>query len=168
VQVEIMEVKRGATRTEFLLLAEPKVRYRVHVYEPKRSIVYLWDVSGSMSSFVASIENAVLKFAREIDPASEKVQLLPFDEPPRFLLENWASDSYTLEGTVRNYDPPGSSYAHLSLKAATDLLKDQEGTKAAIVITDCETLPRRQSSVVGCPSRREARSLHVPDLRHHR
>lgn len=137
--VKVNENTMGAFRKEFTFLADPGVKYRVHVYEPKRSIVYLWDVSGSMSAFVESIENAVLKFGEEIDPDSEKVQLLPFDEPPQFLLDDWASDSYTLQTTVRNYKAPSSSYAHLNLIAATEMLAEQQGTKAAIVITDCQS-----------------------------
>ena len=137
--VAVKESTQGAQRKEFTFLADAGVRYKVHVYEPKRSIIYLWDVSGSMGRFVESIENAVLKFGEEIDPDTEKVHLLPFDEPPQFLLDDWASDSYTLQTTVRNYDAPSSSYAHLNLLAATEMLMDEIGTKAAIVITDCES-----------------------------
>ena len=137
--VEVREVNNTATRKNFIFWAEANQQYLVHVYEPKRSIIYLWDVSGSMSAFIPSIENAVLKFSQEIDPVQEKIQLLPFDEPPRFLLDDWKSDSYLLQNTVRNYEAPSSSYAHLNLLAATEKLKDEEGTRAAIVITDCES-----------------------------
>ena len=137
--VDVQEAHSTSTQKNYLFRAEPNQRYLVHVYEPKRSIVYLWDVSGSMGAFVPSIENAVLKFSQEIDPVQEKIQLLPFAEPPKFLLDHWESDSYVLQNTVRNYDPPSSSYAHLNLKAATEMLRDEEGTRAAIVITDCES-----------------------------
>ena len=137
--VEVAERTIGAHRKEFTFLADPGIRYRVHVFEPKRSIVYLWDVSGSMGRFVHSIENAVLKFADEIDPETEQVQLLPFDDPARFLTDGWVSDRYELQMLIRNYDPPSSSYAHLNLLEATKAMKDQIGTKAAIVITDCES-----------------------------
>ncbi len=137
--LDVAENSQGAYRKTFTFLADAGVSYQVHVYEPKRSIVYLWDVSGSMSRFVESIENAVLKFADDIDPISEKVQLLPFDEPPVFLTDGWVSDSYDLQSMIRNYDAPSSSYAHLNLLEATQALATQEGTKAAIVITDCES-----------------------------
>ena len=137
--VDVREAHSTSTRKNYLFRAEPNQRYLVHVYEPKRSIIYLWDVSGSMGAFVPSIENAVLKFSQEIDPVQEKIQLLPFDEPPKFLLDDWESDSYVLQDTVRNYEAPSSSYAHLNLLAATEMLKGQEGTRAAIVITDCES-----------------------------
>ncbi|MCG8525303.1 MAG: VWA domain-containing protein [Opitutales bacterium] len=137
--VELQEGQGTSTQKPFTFLAEAGVSYKVHVYEPKRSIVYLWDVSGSMGAFIPSIENAVLKFAQEIDPNSEQVHLLPFDDPAHFLLEDWASDSYLLQNTVRNYKAPSSSYAHLNLLAATEKLADEIGTRAAIVITDCES-----------------------------
>lgn len=137
--VDVRESENGSKEKTFQFMADPGMRYKIHVYEPKRSIVYLWDVSGSMSSFVPSIENAVLAFAQGIDIESEKVQLLPFDEPAKLLLQDWASDSYLLQNTVRSYSAPSSSYAHLNLLAATAILKEESGTRAAIVITDCES-----------------------------
>jgi Mg-chelatase subunit ChlD len=131
--------KQGSSQLSVLFVAQPGVDYRLHVFEPKRSVVYLWDVSGSMSRFVESISNAVLEFARGLNPHSEQVLLLPFDEPVKFLSEDWLSDPMKLQQMVRHYDAPDSSHAHLNLIAALERLKKQEGTRAAIVITDCES-----------------------------
>ncbi|MBN2235078.1 MAG: hypothetical protein JW706_08005, partial [Opitutales bacterium] len=111
----------------------------IRVYEPKRSIVFSWDMSGSMGVFLDGIVNSVVHFSKEVDPATEQVQLLPFSEPPVFLLPSWESDPRVLSDTVRNFLAPGSSYAHLNLLEAVRALGKQEGTRAAIVIADCES-----------------------------
>ena len=133
-------LKRDETMDRsYFIAAKAGESYRVHVFEPRRSIVFLWDVSGSMSSFVPSIENAIQTFAQAVNPKTEIVHLLPFEEEPKFLLSDWADDPFLLTNTVRYYDAPDSSYAHINLLAATEKLADQKGTKAAIVITDCES-----------------------------
>lgn len=123
----------------YFIPAKAGEAYRVHVFEPRRSIVFLWDVSGSMSNFVPSIENAIQTFAQAVNPKTEIVHLLPFEDEPKFLLSDWADDPLLLTNTVRYYDAPDSSYAHINLLAATEKLADQKGIKAAIVITDCES-----------------------------
>ena len=113
--------------------------YRIHVYEPMRSVVFIWDMSGSMSNFLDGIASAVVHFAQEVNPKTERVQLLPLDEPPTPLLKQWESNPYVLSDTVRNFDPPSSSYAHLNLLEASNMLAKEPGTRAAIMIADCET-----------------------------
>lgn len=137
--IDVSTQIKGSQNRTYTFIADPNMQYRVHIYEPKRSIVFLWDVSGSMGSFVPSIENAILQFAAAVNPKTEIVHLLPFEDKPKFLLEDWTGDPYLLSNTVRYYNPPHSSYAHMNLLEATKKLKDQKGTKAAIVITDCES-----------------------------
>jgi Mg-chelatase subunit ChlD len=140
--VAMSERSIGGDTKIYRFATEPGEGYRVHVREPRRSIVYLWDVSGSMGKFVESIENAVMRFAESINPRTEQVHLLPFDRPIRFLTQQWETDPHRLQDIVRNYKSPDSSDAFENLDAAIEVLKDQPGTKAAIVITDCEA-PRR-------------------------
>ena len=137
--VTLIPLSNAPGKRVWALPPEAKGRYRIHVYEPMRSVVFIWDMSGSMSAFLDGIASAVVNFAQEVDPKTERVQLLPLDEPPTPLLEDWESSPYRLSDTVRNFVPPDSSYAHLNLLKATNMLKEETGTRAAIMIADCET-----------------------------
>lgn len=137
-KIDLGHDSRSVRTRRIPLVLNPGESAMIRVFEPKRSIVFLWDMSGSMGVFQDGIENAVVNFSKEVDPATEQVQLLPFAEPPEFLLPTWGSNPQVLSDTVRNFPAPDSSHSHLNLLAAVEALSKQEGTRAAIVIADCQ------------------------------
>ena len=137
-KIDLGHDSRSMRTRRIPLVMNPGESAMIRVYEPKRSIVFLWDMSGSMGVFQDGIESAVVNFSKEVDPATEQVQLLPFAEPPEFLLPTWGSNPQVLSDTVRNFPAPDSSHSHLNLLVAVKELAKQEGTRAAIVIADCQ------------------------------
>ncbi|MCA8934292.1 MAG: pre-peptidase C-terminal domain-containing protein [Rhodospirillaceae bacterium] len=116
----------------------PPGAYFVEVEEPPRSIALLWDTSGSVASFVPAIFSAVRGFTRGIVPGREEVNLFPFSDNPRPLLEHWTDDATLAFAAAHGYDrrEVSSSDAHLALLAGLRELQAQDGVRAAIVITD--------------------------------
>jgi hypothetical protein len=112
--------------------------YFLRVYEPPRSVALVWDNSGSISPYAATLYRALAKFVEVVQPRKEFVNMLPFqDTNPRFLLNEWSDQPYTLQGAVQSYArQDGSSNAELNLLLATQELQAREGNKAILLLTD--------------------------------
>ena len=114
--------------------------YFLRIEEPPRSIALVWDNSGSISPFKETLYPSILSFTRDVKPGLEFVNLLPFQDSPEFLLEEWSDDAYELLGGLTNYDrADGSSNAFLNLLFAVDEMRDRVGTKAIVFLTDADT-----------------------------
>ncbi len=122
------------------LFAEPG-DYYLRLEEPKRSVVFSFDGSGSVSPYFPITYNSLASFARGVDGEREAVQLLPFDEPrPFWLLNHFSSDPLRVQRAIQEYDRRhGSSNAEVSMLGATLALGEREGTRAILLMTDAES-----------------------------
>ncbi len=129
----------GDART-LSLFADPG-DYYLHLWEPKRTVVFSWDTSGSVNPYVAITYNSLASFATDVNGEREAVQLLAFNEPnPTWLLPFWSSDTARVQRSIVEFDRSAdSSNAEVALLAATKALADREGTRAIMLMTDAES-----------------------------
>ncbi|MEM7083809.1 MAG: VWA domain-containing protein [Pseudomonadota bacterium] len=115
--------------------------YYLKLYEPKRSVLFSWDTSGSVGPYYDVIDHTMKAFADGIRQEREEVNLIPFNDPePVLLLDQWSSDpSGVSQAIVNSGRRFGSSNAESALLMATTELKDRVGTKAILFVTDAET-----------------------------
>lgn len=115
--------------------------YFLRLWEPKRSVVFSWDTSGSVSPYQTTTYSALASFATDVDPAREFVQLLAFDDPlPIWLLPYWSSDPERVQTALNGFDrDAGSSNAEHALLVATKALASRDGTRAILFMTDAES-----------------------------
>ncbi len=115
-------------------------RYFLKVEEPPRSIAMVWDNSGSISPFKETLYPSILGFSKDVLPGLEFVNLLVFKDSPEFLLEDWSDDAYELQRALTEYDrKDGSSDAEANLLYTVNGMRDREGTKAIVFLTDAES-----------------------------
>src|SRR5690606_17588220 len=83
-------------------------------------------------------------FARGVDGEREAVQLLAFDAPsPQWLLPYWSTDPQRVQRAITEWGRDAdSSDSERALLTATRALRDREGTKAVLFMTDAETSGR--------------------------
>jgi hypothetical protein len=116
--------------------------YYLHLDEPKRSVVFSWDTSGSVGPFLPITYASVASFARDLDPDREVAQLLAFAHPePAWLLPYWSGDASYVTRYLSAFDrsTADSSDAETALLAAVRALGEREGVRAVLLITDHET-----------------------------
>ena len=126
-----------------LLLTAPVIpgaSYYLRVFDPKRSIVFSWDTSGSVGPYLTQIYQSLATFTQDIDPAYEVVNLLPFGDPGTFLLEDFSGDALAVQQAFNNYARrESSSSAESNLLAATNALSARTGIRAVVLMTDAES-----------------------------
>jgi hypothetical protein len=111
--------------------------YLLRVAQRRRSVVFAWDTSGSVTPFVPVIYPALAVFAAGIDPATEAVNLLPFSERPLLLLKDFSGDPETVMRALQDYSRmDNSSNAEAALATAAGALAARPGDRAVILITD--------------------------------
>lgn len=116
--------------------------YYLEIEEPKRTVVFAWDTSGSVAPYRPITYSSLAGFARDVDGAREAVQLMAFNDPaPLWLLPYWSSEPGRVQRAIAEFDPrrADSSNAELALLTATRALEDREGTKAVLFMTDAES-----------------------------
>jgi hypothetical protein len=114
--------------------------YYLRVHDPKRSIVFSWDTSGSVGPYLTKIYQSMATFTQDIDPAYELVNLLPFGDPGQFLLEEFSGDALAVQRAFTNYPrQESSSSAESNLLAATEVLATRPGVRAVVLMTDAES-----------------------------
>lgn len=116
--------------------------YYLRFEEPKRSVVFSWDTSGSVGPYRPITYSSLAGFAREVDGDREAVQLLAFDDPaPLWVLPFWSSDPVRVQRSIAEFDTDSadSSNAEPALLAAASALAQRQGTKAVLFITDAES-----------------------------
>lgn len=116
--------------------------YYLMLEEPKRTVVFAWDTSGSVAPYRPITYSSLAGFARDVDGAREAVQLMAFNDPsPLWLLPYWSSDTERVQRAIAEFDPrrADSSNAELALLTATRALEDREGTRAVLFMTDAES-----------------------------
>ncbi|HET7055450.1 MAG TPA: VWA domain-containing protein, partial [Thermomicrobiales bacterium] len=116
----------------------PGAEYTVKVAQPPHSIIFAFDTSMSMGPYEPMVQASLRSFAAGIEKGQEFVQVMPFEEEP--LLESWADDSYLVYSAINGYyDKSLSSSSEATILDATNLLADQEGSTAILLVTDAET-----------------------------
>jgi hypothetical protein len=115
--------------------------YLLRLDEPKRSVVFSWDTSGSVSPYTPITYASLGRFVRDVDPDRESVQLLAYDDPaPRWLLPTWSADPLRVAEALNDFDRSAdSSNSYTALLAAARALEQREGVRALLLITDAET-----------------------------
>lgn len=139
VEVPVQREIQGDTSTiAYSATVEPGEDYLLRVEQPPHSIVFAFDTSGSMGSYAPLVQQSLRSFASGIKEGQEFVQVMAFDEDP--LLETWTDNSYVVYSAINGYyDKSLSSSAETAILDSTELLADQEGTTAILMITDAET-----------------------------
>lgn len=118
--------------------------YRLDVAEPPRSVVFLWDGSGSVAGHQPAIYQALNRFAEGLKPGREVINMLPLGGP--LLIDGWAETPAQVSQTLYSYSGRFSdSDSEPALKLASRALATQEGEKAIFLITDAEQLGREMS-----------------------
>lgn len=116
--------------------------YYLGLEEPKRTVVFSWDTSGSVGPYRPITYSSLAAFARDVDGDREAVQVLAFNDPgPLWVLPYWSSDTERVQRAIAEFDPrrADSSNAMSALLVATKALAGRDGTKAILFITDAET-----------------------------
>ncbi len=131
------ESERSYQRVELTADVAPG-SYYLRLEEPPRSVVLAWDTSASIGPYTDFIRAAATQFARAVKPGREVVNLLPFDKPPRFLLEEWSGDPAEVMSALNRHDTAKafSSNSELALLTAGVALEKRPGARAIVLITD--------------------------------
>ena len=119
----------------------PEGEYHLTVSEPPRSIVFLWDGSGSLSNHQPAIYQALNRFAEGLEPDKEVFNMLPLGGP--LLIDGWATQPAQVAQTLAAYDGRfSSSNSEPALALASRALAQREGQRAIFLITDAEQTGR--------------------------
>lgn len=118
---------------------EPGQSYWLRAYEPPRALIFSWDTSASVGWYMPSMRNALYRYAENIKPDSDVVNLLPFglSKP---LLRDWQGEPYALKLMLNSYPmETSSSEAERALAAASRAMQGRPGKKGVILLTDAST-----------------------------
>lgn len=114
--------------------ASPGGHVDVTISEPQRSTVFLIDQSASVASFIPRIRRAIVDFAKDMVKGRDAVHFKALGRDwPR---EEWYDDPVPLRSALVRYQTGGNSSAEGAILKAADKLKDREGSRAIVVITD--------------------------------
>lgn len=117
--------------------------YLARVTQPPTSVVIAFDTSASIGTLTESVYQGLYRFASDVVPGREFVNVIPFGEEP--LLEAPSDDPYEIQGIVAGYPrTAGSSDAEGALLSAMEDLDGRDGTRAIILITDAESGPTKE------------------------
>ena len=113
-------------------------RYALKVEQPPFNLAFTYDTSGSMGPFLDFVLEGMRAFASDVAPGREAATIVPFGREP--LLESFSDQPAVLEDAVNNYIPANdSSAAEDGLLRSAMALRDREGAKAILIVTDAET-----------------------------
>lgn len=114
--------------------ATPGSHVDVTISEPQRSTVFLIDQSPSVASFIPRIRRAIVDFANDMVQGRDAVQFKAIGR--KWAREDWFSDPIPLRTALVRYGTGGNSSAETAILDAAEKLKDREGSRAIVVITD--------------------------------
>jgi hypothetical protein len=118
----------------------PGATYHLRVTQPPTSVIFAFDTSFSIGLLEPTVYQGLARFAGDVLPGREAVNILPFGET--LLLDEWVDEPYFLQGTIANYPRTSiSSDAEAAIVIANDALAPREGNRAVILITDAENTP---------------------------
>ncbi|WP_434983484.1 VWA domain-containing protein [Vreelandella zhaodongensis] len=133
----------GGRRAEAVGLAPGE--YHITLAEPPRSIVFIWDGSGSIGVHQPAIYQALTRFAEGLRPGREVSNLIALGGP--LLIDGWADSSAEMAMALGHYDMRfHDSDAEPALRTASQALAQQDGEKVIFLITDAEQVGRDLSA----------------------
>lgn len=133
-----------ATSLEISAIVTPGASYLLRVTQPPTSVIFAFDTSFSIGTLESSVYQGLTRFAGDVLPGRERVNVLPFGEG--LLLDDWVDEPYFLQGTIANYPRTSiSSDAEGAIVIANDALAAEAGNRAIILITDAENNPTVES-----------------------
>ncbi len=124
------------THERWVASVTPNTSYVLRVLEPPRSVVFVWDTSGSVAPFRPVIWKALLRFSSGVTPGEEAVNLLPFGVQS-LLLEEWQDEPTLILRALQDHQRAiDSSETGETLLGATEALALRSGTRAVVLIGD--------------------------------
>lgn len=119
---------------------EPGQPYWLRVFEPPRALMFSWDTSASVGWYLPSLANALYRYAGQIRPGRDVVNLLPFGYG-KPLLQDWQGEPYPLKRLLGSFPhDSNSSAAESALAVASrELAKRPPGKRGVILLTDAAT-----------------------------
>lgn len=114
--------------------------YWLRVFEPPRALMFSWDTSASVGWYLPSLANALYRYAGQIRPGRDVVNLLPFGHG-KPLLQDWQGEPYPLKRLLGSYTHDSSSSAAESALAiaSRELAKRPPGKRGVVLLTDAAT-----------------------------
>jgi len=130
----------AANTMEVSAVVTPGAAYYLRVTQPSTSVIFAFDTSFSIGPLEPAVYQGLTRFAGDVLPGREAVNILPFGET--LLLDDWVDEPYFLQGTIANYPRTSiSSDAEAAVVIANDALGARSGNRAIILITDAENNP---------------------------
>jgi len=127
-----------ATAQQRLVADVSPGRYLIRLHEPPWSLMFIWDNSGSMSSYLPIVYDAVAAYAHDIRP-NQFANLMPFRHGAP-LLDQFTDQPLALLKALNDYPrKDASSAAEGTLRDATNELAERDGLKGIVMITDAAT-----------------------------
>ncbi len=133
-----VEIPEGSEPVRRMAAEVNPGQYRVRVHEPSWSMMFLWDNSGSMASYLPSVYSAVAEYARDVRP-NQFANLMPFRRGAP-LLDQFTDQPLVLLEALNNYRRNDvASEAEGTLMDAAFELAERDGLKGIVMITDAAT-----------------------------
>lgn len=120
----------------YVYAATPGSYVDVSVSEEKRSTVFLIDQSPSVAPFIPKIRRAIVDFAADMEQGRDAVQFKIFGG--QWPKEGWYTDPIPLRQALARYPGGGNSAAEAALVDAAEKLKEEDGSRAIVIITDAD------------------------------
>jgi Mg-chelatase subunit ChlD len=131
-------IERRADLHRFEAFVEPGSTVYFQVSEPPRNVVFAWDTSASVGSYLPVIYSAMAAYARDLTPGRDAANLMPFGAG--LLLQDWHGEPYLMQTVLNEYPRnESSSAAEGTLLRASEALGRRAGAKAIVLITDAAT-----------------------------
>lgn len=146
--VTLTEADDDAGVRVFHAQVQAGAEYRLKVAEANRSIMIVWDNSASVRAYHDGMYQAIARFADEIQPGLEVVNLMPLrDGNAQPLLREWTSNPVEVKAAIGGYNRlDDSSDAERTLISATEMLGRRPGNRAILLLTDAESPGDREAA----------------------
>jgi Mg-chelatase subunit ChlD len=110
----------------------------IQIVQPPAAQVVIWDSSGSMEPRVADLDAALHAYLAQL-AASDRVQLIRFDDTIEVLMKDFSSDKTALAAALKDkvYANGGTSI-YDAIDKGIDTLDKIDGDRAIVMLTDGE------------------------------
>ena len=136
--IPLVVYKKQNNNIEYHIPVEANKEYYIKVEEPPRSVMFVWDTSGSTAAYHPMIYNAISSYSNDVIEGRDTVNFLPFGG--KVLMKEWYGKPYYLKTIINNYRRLDvSSNAEKFLHHAARALENRQGSKSVIIITDAIT-----------------------------
>ena len=133
-----LELATTPTSTRASAIVEPGATYQVRVEQAPASVVFSYDTSGSMATYLPFVASALRAFVADVTPGHEAIRIVPLQEAS--LLPDWSDDVYQLRDAIAAaVFPGGSSAIEAALVQAAGEFTNRPGRHAILVVTDAES-----------------------------